>query len=233
MFTEGCSRSNPGRSGAVANFLRGLTTADVVVWTGGSAPSPLGTGGAGVHAVCGGCSSSSSLSCLAGPVSSGFSAGSFVLVHGLEWCRSHLGLCRFQSALFLMDSQSALALLSNQGPSGMLGVFPTPSTSVWLWASSESPVMLDYPEMNRQIRLPKSEKHSPLPMFPAPWLRLLQRLDALAALCGVWLFLTTLSPAKFLRFSWRNWLFPVSTALNCLDFAATITAFFCPLTYAG
>jgi len=82
------------------------------VWADGYVPSPLGTGGAGIHAVCGRCSSSSSLSYSAGPVTSSFSAESFALVHGLEWCHSHLKSCHFQSARFLTDSQSALTLLS-------------------------------------------------------------------------------------------------------------------------
>jgi len=93
--------------------------------------------------------------------------------------------------------------------------------------------MLDFPEMNGQTRLPKPEQHYPLPMFPAPWLRLLQRLDTLATLCGDELFFTTPSPARFIRFPRRNWPFPVLSVVNCLDFAATVTAFFCPLTYAG
>jgi len=57
----------------------------------------------------------------------------------------------------------------------------------------------------------------------APWL--LQRLDTLATLCADEPFLTTLSPARFLRFPRRNWPFPVLSAVNCLDFAATATAF--------
>jgi len=93
--------------------------------------------------------------------------------------------------------------------------------------------MLEFLEMNGQTRLPKLEQHSSLPMFSAHWLRLLQRLDTLATLCGDKLFLTTPSPAKFLRFPRRNWPFPVLSAVNCLDFPATVTAFFCPLTYAG
>jgi len=64
--------------------------------------------------------------------------------------------------------------------------------------------MLDFPDMNGQTRLPKPEQHFPLPMFPAPWLRLLQRLDTLATLCGDGLFLTTPSPARFPRFPRRN-----------------------------
>jgi len=41
-----------------------------------------------------------------------FSAESLALIHGLEWCHSHLKSCHFQSALFLTDSQLALTLLS-------------------------------------------------------------------------------------------------------------------------
>jgi len=37
---------------------------------------------------------------------------------------------------------------------------------------------------------------------------------------------------RFLQFPRRNWPFPVLSAVNCLDFAATVTAFPCPLTYA-
>jgi len=84
--------------------------------------------------------------------------------------------------------------------------------------------MLDFPEMNGQTRLPKPEQHSPLPMFLAWWPRSLQRLDTLATLFGDKIFLTILSPARFLRFPRWNWPFPVSSALNCPDFAATVTA---------
>jgi len=70
-------------------------------------------------------------------------------------------------------------------------------------------------------------------MFPDPWLRLLQILDTLATLCRDEIFLTTSSPARFLRFPRRNWPFLVLSAVNCLDFAATVTAFYCPLSYAG
>jgi len=41
--------------------------------------------------------------------------------------------------------------------------------------------------------------------------------------CNTWLFLTTPSPARFLRFPRKNWLFPVLSAVNWLDFAATDT----------
>jgi len=46
------------------------------------------------------------------------------------------------------------------------------------------------------------------------WLRIL--LDTLATLCGDEIFLTIPSPARILRFSRRNWPFPVLSAVNCL-----------------
>jgi len=76
-----------GRPDAAVDFLRSLSTSDVVVWTDGTVPSPLGAGGAGVQVVCGRCSSSSSLSYSTGPaVSSSFSAESLALVYGLHSC---------------------------------------------------------------------------------------------------------------------------------------------------
>jgi len=95
----------------------------------------LGAGGAGVHAACRRCLSSSSLSYSAGPVFSSFSAETLALVHGLEWCYYHLKTCHFQSALFQTDSQLACALLSmapafsNKSPSG---IFETSSISYFL-----------------------------------------------------------------------------------------------------
>jgi len=55
---------------------------------------------------------------------------------------------------------------------------------------------------------------------------------ATAILFGDEIFLTILSSARFLRFPQKNWslAFPISLAVNCPDFAATVTAYFCPLT---
>jgi len=76
-------------------------------------------------------------------------------------------------------------------------------------------------------------------MFLAHWHRPLQRLDTLATLRGDEIFHTTPSFLRFyqeelaLRFPQRNWPFHVSSAVNCPDFAATVTACSCPLIYAG
>jgi len=131
-FNEGCSRSDPGRSNAAGYCLSILLTSDVVVWTDGSAPSPLSAGGADVQAACRRCLSSSSLSYSAGPVSSSFLAESLALVHDLEWCHSHLKTCHFQSSLFVTDSQSALVLLS------MAPAFIQPKSFRDTWNFSDS-----------------------------------------------------------------------------------------------
>jgi len=98
-FIEGCSRFDAGQSDAAADFLRRLPTSDVV----GTDGSVLGVRSAGVQATYKRCSSSSLLSYSAGPIFSSFSTESLALVHGLEWCHSHLKSCHFQSALFLTD----------------------------------------------------------------------------------------------------------------------------------
>jgi len=91
----------------------------------------LGAEAVDVHAACRRCLFFSSLSYSAGPVSSSSSAESLARIHGIEWYRYHLKTCRFQSALFLTNSQSTLALLSmapvlsKQSPSGMFGTSST------------------------------------------------------------------------------------------------------------
>jgi len=85
----------------------------------------------------------------------------------------------------------------------------------------------------RADSLAKPKQHSPLPMFPYHRHRPLQRLNTLATLCGEEILLITSFSARFLRFPRRNWPFPASSVVNCPDFAATVTAFFCPFINVG
>jgi len=80
-------------------------------------------------------------------------------------------------------------------------------------------------EANTTNRFP-SEQHSPLHshMFPAHWSRSLQRLDTLATLFGDEIFLTNSLFCHILLVPRRNWPFPVSSAVNCPDFAVTVTS---------
>jgi len=88
--------------------------------------------------------------------------------------------------------------------------------------------MLNFPEINGQTRLPKPEQHSLLPIFPAPWLRLLQRLDTLVTLCGGELFFTTPSPAKFLWLHRRNRLIRCELSrLCCHGHSLLLSSYLC------
>ena len=101
----------------------------VQVWTDGSVPSLFGPGGAGVYVTCSKCHTSNSRSFSTGPIASSFTAETFGLKQGLDWCTNHLMTCKFQSVLFLTDSQSfhQLPLISCLSPSGLFGLSPPPS----------------------------------------------------------------------------------------------------------
>jgi len=140
---------------------------------------------------------------------------------------------------FPTDSQSALTLLSSAS------AFLQPKFFWNIWDLSDSlssrvalsfqwvPGHAGLPGNERGDLLAKTGETLPVTHVLYPWLRPLQSLDTLATLCGDEFFLTTPSPARFLRFSRRNWPFPVLSAVNCPDFAPTVTVFFCPITYAG
>ena len=81
---------------------------------------------------CSKCHTSNFLSFSTGPIASSFTAETFALKQGLDWCTSHLLTCKFQSFLFVTDSQSALSILSS-APSYLL---PESLWNVWSLASS-------------------------------------------------------------------------------------------------
>ena len=87
-----------------------------------------------MYVTCSKCKTSNSLSFSAGPIASSFTSETFALKQGLDWCTSHLMTCKFQSVLFLTDSQSALSILSS-APSYLL---PESLWNVWSIASSLS-----------------------------------------------------------------------------------------------
>ena len=103
-------------------------------WTDGSVPSLFGPGGAGVYVTCSKCHTSNSLSFSTGPITSSFTAETFGLKQRLDWCTSHLMICKFQSVLFQTDSRLALSILSS-APSYLL---PESLWNVWSLASSLS-----------------------------------------------------------------------------------------------
>jgi len=146
------------------------------------------------------------LSYSAGPVFSSFSAEFLALVHGLEWCHSHLKSCHFQSALYLTDSQSPLTLLS-RAP-----VFLQPKSFWDVWDLSNSlsyRVALSFQWVFGHAGLPGNELADslaktgatlPFTHVSCPLARPLQRFGPLTTRFRDKIFLTTPSPARFLWF---------------------------------
>ena len=114
-FPLQCSCSNPplSRQGAALAHLGSLPPHDLVLWTDGSVSFPFGKGGFSVLANCSLCGTEATLSFLAGPVCSSFSAEACVILHALCWSRQHQQVCHFSSLLLLSDSCSVLATLSS------------------------------------------------------------------------------------------------------------------------
>ena len=119
---------------SASNRLSSLPPSDIQVWTDGSVPSLFGPGGAGVYVTCSKCHTSHSLSFSSGPIASSFTAETFPLKQGLDWCTNHLLTRKFQSILFLTDSQSTLSILSS-APSYLL---PASLWNIWSFTSSLS-----------------------------------------------------------------------------------------------
>ena len=167
-FIPDCTGSSTARLQIASSRLSSLPPSDIQVWTDGSVPFLFGPGGAGVYATCSKCNTSHSLSFSSGPIASSFTAETFALKQGLAWCTSHFMTCKFQSVLFLTDSQSALSILSS-APTYLL---PESLCNVWSLASSLSnnttlsfqwvPGHAGHPEMKRLIYLPKLVPLCPL-----------------------------------------------------------------------
>ena len=110
-FIPDFTGNSTARLKSASNRLYFLPPSDIQVWTDGSVPSLFGPNGAGVYVTCSKCNTSYSLSFSTGPIASGFTAESFALKQGLDWCTCHLLTCKFQSVVFLTDSLSALSIL--------------------------------------------------------------------------------------------------------------------------
>ena len=77
-----------------------LTLSPLMMWYFGQTalfPFPFGKGGSGVIANCSLCGTETTLSYLAGPVCSSFSAEACAILHALCWSRQHQQACHFSS----------------------------------------------------------------------------------------------------------------------------------------
>ena len=115
-----CSRSDSplSRQGSALAHLDYLPPHDLVLWSDGSVPFPLGKIGSGVLANCSLCGTEATLCFSTGPVCSSFSAEACTILHALCWSRQHQQGCHFSSLLLLSGSRSILATLSS--PSSFL-----------------------------------------------------------------------------------------------------------------
>ena len=134
LFIPHCTGNSTARLQSASNRLSSLPPSDIQVRTDGSVPTFFGPGDAGVYVTCSKCHTSYSCPFFFGPIASSFTAETFALKQGLAWCTSHLMTCKFQSVLFLTDSESALSILSS-APSYLL---PESLWNVWSLASSLS-----------------------------------------------------------------------------------------------
>ena len=165
-FILDCTGNSTARLQSASNRLPSLPHFDIQVWTDGFVLFLFGPGGAGV--TCSKCHTSNSLSFSTGPIASSFTAETFALKQGLDWCSNHLFTCKFQSVLFLTDSQSALSILSSAplisclSPSGMFGPSPPPSPTTPPCAYYGFPVTLVSLVMKMRIYLPKLVPPCPL-----------------------------------------------------------------------
>ena len=112
-LSSSCSRSDLPLShqDAALGHLDSLPPHDLVLWTDGSVPFPLGKGGSGVPVNCSFCGTEATFSFLAGPVCSSFSAEACTILHALCWSRQYQQVCHFSSRFLLSDSRFVLATL--------------------------------------------------------------------------------------------------------------------------
>ena len=133
-FIPDCLGNSTARLQSASSRLSSLLPSDFQVWTDGSLPTLFGPSGAGVYDTYSKCNTSNSLSFSTGPIASSFTAETFALKQGLDWCTSHLTTCKFQSVLFLTNSQSTLSILSSTSSY----LLPESLWNVWSLASSLS-----------------------------------------------------------------------------------------------
>ena len=92
--------------------LDSLPPHDLVLWTNGSVPFPLGKSGSSILANCSLCGTEATLSFSADSVCSSVPAEACAILHALCWSWQHQQVCHFSFLHLLSDSRSVLATLS-------------------------------------------------------------------------------------------------------------------------
>ena len=182
-----------------------------------------------MYATCSKCNTSNSLSFF---ISFSFTAETFALKQGLEWCTSHLMTCKFQSVLFLTDSQSALSILSS-APSYLL---PESLWNVWsLTSFLSNNTTLSFQWVPGHAGLPRNEKADllaktgaslPTDAIPSPLPQLLPKSVIPNTAIGDVTSHTPISTSKSPKSLRRNSFFLTPYAVRSPVFAAMVTVFF-------
>ena len=175
---------------------------------------------------------SNSLSFSTGPIASSFTSETFALKQGLDWCTSHLMTCKFQSVLFLTDSQSP-PLISCLSRSGRFGPSPSPSPATPPWASNGSPVTQVSPSVKKQIYLPKLVPPCPLTQSHALSPQSLPKSVIPSTTIGDVTSPTSIWISKSPKSLQRNCSFLAPFAVSFPVFAAMATVFFYPRIFTG
>ena len=195
-------------------------------------PPFFGPGGAGVYVTGSKCHTSNSLPFSTGSIASSFTAETFGLKQGLDWCTNHLMTCKFQSVLFLTDSQSALTILSS-APSYLL---PESLWTVWSLASSLSNnTILNFQWVPGHAGLPGNENANllakagaslPTEANPCPLLAVTAKIRYFQYQIGDVTYPTPIWTTKSPKSLWRNSSFLALVAVSFPIFAAMTMAFF-------
>ena len=220
-----CSRSDPplSRQGAAFAHLDFLPPHDLVVWTDGSVPFPFGKGGSGVLANCSLCGTEVTLSFLAGPVCSSFSAEACAILHALCWsCSTHKSATSLLLLTLVLSSPPYTLLhlssyLKLCGRSGRNCLFFPPVLSDYNGSSDirfsrGTRRLMSWPDGECYLRLPQSLVVSLL--LPLVFSRT----------GGVLSHQNSLTH-RFPRFPLRNLCSLVMLAVSSLVYVATDTAF--------
>ena len=215
-LSTSCSRSDPphSRQGAALAHLESLPPHDLVLWTDGSIPFPLGKGGSGVLANCSLCGTEATLSFSADPVCSSFSAEAcaILLVSASPTSLPFL----FSSPIIWLSFCPLLHLSSYLKLCGRFGrnCLLSPVLSGYNWSADTH----FYRETTRLMSLPDGERYLRPPLSLVVSL-LLSRTG------GVRSHRNSLT-RRFPRFPPRNLCSLVMLAVSSLVYAATDTAFF-------
>ena len=232
LFIPDCTGNSTARLQSASNRLSSLLPSDIQVWTDVSVPSLFGPGGAGMYVTCSKCHTSNFLSFSTGPIASSFTAETFALKQGLDWCTNHLMTCKLQSVLFLTDSQSALPILSSV-PSYLL---PESLWNVWSLASSLSntttlnfqwvPGHAGLPGNENADLLAKAGASLPIDAIPCPLPQSLPKSAISSTTIEDVTSPTPILTTKSLKFLWRNCFFFALFAVSFFVFAAMVTVYF-------